>query len=249
MENGFADGAMARWRTLHEITVVAMLIDKHGEDLAQRYLLHETIEDRRAAIAKNEASVEARRPPVSKRAMAALDRDVEALVELYGKPFKSEYGWAAHHLRMNQPTFRDLEVAAGRLSLRQRYRIASYNIHAGPHGIAFKLGTLDNSGFITGASDAGFEEPGSNTAYALALMNLLILPKRWTFDKVLATRVLVLMRDAACREFRRAAMQLRIDNARINQEDGERRVARRRTSGNPRKVQSYARSASRMAER
>ena len=197
-----------------------MLIDNYGEDLAQRYLLH----------------VGARRPPVSKRAMAALDRDVEALVKLYGKPFKSEYGWAAHHLKMNRPTFRDLEVAAGRLSLRPRYKMASYNIHAGPHGIAFKLGTLDNSGFITGASDAGFEEPGSNTAYALALINLLILPKRWTFDKVLATRVLLLIRDAAYREFRRATKQLRIDNARIRQEEAERRVARRRKASTPRKV-------------
>ncbi len=33
LENGLADGAMARWRTLHEITTVAMLIHKHGEDL------------------------------------------------------------------------------------------------------------------------------------------------------------------------------------------------------------------------
>ena len=33
LENGFADGAMARWRTLHEIAVVAVVISQHGENL------------------------------------------------------------------------------------------------------------------------------------------------------------------------------------------------------------------------
>lgn len=37
MENGLADGAMARWRTLHEIVIVAELLAKHGEQLAVRY--------------------------------------------------------------------------------------------------------------------------------------------------------------------------------------------------------------------
>jgi hypothetical protein len=31
LENGFADGAMARWRTLHEITVVAAVTPRNHE--------------------------------------------------------------------------------------------------------------------------------------------------------------------------------------------------------------------------
>ncbi len=46
---GLADGAMARWRTLHEIAVVALLMDTHGEELAERYVLHEVVESRDAA--------------------------------------------------------------------------------------------------------------------------------------------------------------------------------------------------------
>src|ERR1035437_7625528 len=45
---GFADGAMARWRTLHEIAVVASFISSHGEELAERYVQHQHIEWRRA---------------------------------------------------------------------------------------------------------------------------------------------------------------------------------------------------------
>jgi len=35
LSNGFADGAEARWRTLHELTVVACFIYKHGEETAK----------------------------------------------------------------------------------------------------------------------------------------------------------------------------------------------------------------------
>lgn len=34
MENGYADGAMARWRTLHEVACVAMVLDDGGDALA-----------------------------------------------------------------------------------------------------------------------------------------------------------------------------------------------------------------------
>ena len=49
LENGFADGAMARWRTLHEIAIVAIVLSKHGEDIAQGYLDHQAVESKRAA--------------------------------------------------------------------------------------------------------------------------------------------------------------------------------------------------------
>lgn len=46
LENGYADGAMARWRTLYEIGVVATLISDHDDELAERYLAHEVVEAR-----------------------------------------------------------------------------------------------------------------------------------------------------------------------------------------------------------
>lgn len=37
LENGLADGAMARWRTLHEITIVAAIVARFGDEIAERY--------------------------------------------------------------------------------------------------------------------------------------------------------------------------------------------------------------------
>jgi hypothetical protein len=48
LENGFADGAMARWRTLHEIGVVAAALAKFDEDIAERYVVHQAVESKRA---------------------------------------------------------------------------------------------------------------------------------------------------------------------------------------------------------
>lgn len=50
LKNGFADGAHARWRTLHEIAVIAYFVAKHGNDLAERYLSHTAVESYKASL-------------------------------------------------------------------------------------------------------------------------------------------------------------------------------------------------------
>ncbi len=41
---GYAYDTLARWRTLHEISAMSSLISKHGKELAEKYLLHDTIQ-------------------------------------------------------------------------------------------------------------------------------------------------------------------------------------------------------------
>jgi len=49
LRSGYADGAHARWRTLHEISVVAALLKEHGEELAERWWCHVAVESLRGA--------------------------------------------------------------------------------------------------------------------------------------------------------------------------------------------------------
>ena len=44
LRSGYADDAHARWRSLHEIAVASHFISQNGKDLAERYLLHDTVE-------------------------------------------------------------------------------------------------------------------------------------------------------------------------------------------------------------
>jgi hypothetical protein len=214
MENGYADGAMARWRTLHEITVVAFVIADFGEDIAERYLLHETVESKKVA----QAYMDHLGPgdePLDAAELAQIQSDYDQVITRYGKGFRTQYGWAAHHLKIAEPNFAQLEEAAGRAALRSRYKLASYNVHAGTKGITFKLGTLDQSGFIGGASDTGLDEPGIDAAYTLTQINMVLLGPRWNLSDQIAMRISVLIRDAACREFSKAHRSLRRDNAKI----------------------------------
>ena len=47
---------MPEWRSLHEMAVVASLIQQHGQELAERYLLHENIQQYKLACAYQEFS-------------------------------------------------------------------------------------------------------------------------------------------------------------------------------------------------
>lgn len=44
LRGGFADGAMTRWRTLHELSVLAYFINKNSNEVAKMYLEYEYIE-------------------------------------------------------------------------------------------------------------------------------------------------------------------------------------------------------------
>jgi hypothetical protein len=48
-ECGFANGAMARWRTMHEVFVVASFISKHGEKCAKAYCEHQAVESKKGS--------------------------------------------------------------------------------------------------------------------------------------------------------------------------------------------------------
>ena len=192
MENGLADGAMARWRTLHEIRVVAKLIGKHGNELALRYLAHEAVEAKRGMDRFMLCHEAHGYPPMTKRETKEVERNYASVLERFGDNFGSQYGWAAVHLDMRKPRFDDLEVAAGKITMRSHYQMASYNVHATTKGITFRLGLLDDSGItaLAGASNAGFVDPAYNTAQALIEMtNLLFRSGR--FDELIELEILI----------------------------------------------------------
>jgi len=123
LENGYADGAMARWRTLHEVTCVAMVLDDGGDALAERYLAHEFVEAKKGLRQYQQCHASLGYAPFSKRAAARIERDYAAAIGRYGKDFAGDYGWAAVHLKNSQPNFSTIEAAAGRAMMRSHYKM------------------------------------------------------------------------------------------------------------------------------
>ena len=209
LENGLADGAFARWRTLYEIGVVASLIDVHGDDIAQRYLDHDCVAMKRSlenALKHDDANSV---PPVSKRIQGEIIRDYNEVISKYGPHFNSNYGWASHHLCIKNPTFQELEVAAGGDALPPTYKWASFKVHAGVSGLLRNLGDLsDELHTLLGASNAGIEEPAVNTAYSLTQVTSLLYGNSNKLEDMIELAALCKLRDRVTNECARAGRKL-----------------------------------------
>ncbi len=213
LENGFADGAMARWRTLHEIAVVAAVISQYGEDIAERYVAHQAVESKRAMDKYLVCCKQLGYKTLSARAQAKIVEAYDRAVAKYGKTFKSDYGWAASHLKKEKPTFADLEAAAGRAEMRSHYQMGNDNVHAGIKSMFVRLGLLDNyNGLLAGRSNAGLTEPGQNTAHTLTQLAAIVCISEPSFDDCVIADMLRMLRDEIPQSFARAEAQLRRDD-------------------------------------
>lgn len=196
MENGFSDGAFGRWRTLHEIAVVATLLADGDDDLASRYLAHECIEAKRAMdnFKVNHEHLGYDAP--SNDDIGKIERDYTSCLDQFGHNFGSQHGWAATYLNLKKPTFFDLEKEAGHIGARSHYQFSSYNVHASPKGINYRLGLIDQDETLpTVMSNMGFFQPGNSLAHTLVQLNLAILHDRWDFDTLVIAQTLLNLRS------------------------------------------------------
>ena len=196
LRNGFADGAHARWRTLHEISVIALFISHHDNELAERYLAHSIVADYRRAEEYRKYSDSLSYAPMSDDTFNELKANYEAVLDNYGVNFKNDYGWASVILNNNKPRFADIEEKTGVLHMRPFVKLAHMNIHAGSAGVIFRLGSPpDNPNLlVAGSSIYGIGEPAQNTAYSLELLTeafLLRKPNIENLGFVLAFRELM----------------------------------------------------------
>jgi hypothetical protein len=119
---GYADGALARWRSLHEVCVVAMFIAQRPDQCARMYLAHHKIEQ--LHLASPRLHWRERNDKVR--------RECSRYVRLYGPAFKArDYGWAAAELGWARATFADLEREVGLDVLRRAYGRSSAAVHGG----------------------------------------------------------------------------------------------------------------------
>lgn len=176
LSNGLADGAHARWRTLHEVAVTASFIKEHGADVAERYLLHSGIENYKAALQyQSHCSMLGLRP----LAAVELDRlreQHDQLIDKFGPDFKHDYGWASAVLGKKNPTFFDIEHSSKFEHLRPYVKLASANVHASAKGISFRLGLYPGAEILlAGPSVFGLGDPGRTTAFSIMLLTTTLL--------------------------------------------------------------------------
>jgi len=212
LENGFADGAMARWRTLHEIAVVAAVISQYGEDIAERYLDHQAVESKRALDKYLTCYKDLGFRLIPARERKKILKAYDKAIAKYGEPFDSDYGWAAFHLSPQRPTFVNLEKAAGRAEMRSYYQMGNDNIHAGIKSMYVRLGLMDYDGLLTGRSNGGLMEPGQNAAHTLTQLSAIVCLSEPIMDDLVAGDMMKMLGDEVPKSFYEADRQLRKDD-------------------------------------
>jgi hypothetical protein len=216
LENGYPNGAIARWRTLYEIDVVATLISEGGDSLGERYLEHEHVDTKRSADLYERTFVAEGMDALPKRELRAVEAEYRRVLKKYGKEFGSNYGWAAGYVGNPSPRFVHLENAATGVRLRNRYKFASHNVHASPSSFIHNLADLSGQGVATvGASNAGLAVPGHLAAVTLLRVTYLLVKDLRSFDAIALLNALISIRDDAANAFADADALLRKEDAAI----------------------------------
>lgn len=207
LKSGYARDALARQRTLHELACTALFIQKHGQETAERYWLHNTIESYKAAFQYEQYYKRLGYAPQDSTKLDQLRSERDALVTRFGPGFKEQYGWAAKALDKERVTFADIEKDVQLDHLRPYYQMASYGVHANSKGLIVDVGHpyIDIPGYqkmiFAGASNAGLADPGQAALISLNQCTTTFLTLKSDLDTLVKLQVLNSFLGEACQAF------------------------------------------------
>lgn len=192
LKNGFPDGAHARWRALHEITVTALFLAKHDKDTAERYVLHEVIDSYKGACQHKKYEHRLQAAPPTDDDLRTLKTQYDAAIKRFGVDFGNAYGWAELALGKKRVNFADIESAVSLDHWRPYYKWASQNIHAGVKTIKSSLGLVDskNEILLVGSSDLGMVDPAHAMAISLAQITIMLLAQSPNIDSAVTMKII-----------------------------------------------------------
>lgn len=195
--SGYAEGAMARWRSLHEISVISHFILKHSEEAAERYILHKAVGTYKAARQYNQNPEIWGDDNISDAEMEIIESEYNQVIEKYGTDFSKDYGWATIFLDGSRPTFYSIEKSINMNYIRPFYQVANDNIHAHSSGIFYRLGLLEEvDPLFVGPTNYGLADPGKSCALSLAQVCSTLI----TFDSSFKNLVGLKMIDKLSRD-------------------------------------------------
>ncbi|MEA2192598.1 MAG: hypothetical protein QOI73_2719 [Solirubrobacteraceae bacterium] len=183
LKSGYGQAALARWRVLHEVAVVAVFISTHGQRTAERYFDHGGVETWRAMQEYQQHAARLRYEPYTEDEVQAAQAAFELLCTQYGKAFAGPYGWAQEALATENPsvvkkwvTISAIEASVGLSHLRPHYRMASYGTHANPKGVTFTPDVLPGRPvLLAGPGVAGLADAGRCSLISLMQVTTTLL--------------------------------------------------------------------------
>lgn len=188
VKNGYGTGAMARYRSLYEISIVFEYILQKGEKAAEAYLDYLIVADMKdqklleelydVNYIKNEELT------------TTFYREKEQLIKKYDKQFvnlkNSDYVWA--YYTMEDPPGHNLGIKQLRKEINRTdgqdyYKLASNIIHASTKSVFSDLGNPYRNS-LAGGSNTGISQPIILASYDMMLINTSLLNKFLISDNV-----------------------------------------------------------------
>ncbi|MEC0311368.1 DUF5677 domain-containing protein [Paenibacillus lautus] len=212
LRSGFADGAMTRWRTLHELAVLSFFISQNDNDVAQMYLDYEFIERYYEMLEYIKYAPILGYSELPKEDIDELTSKRAELIHKYGNEFEKPYGWTLNVLDKKNRNFKALEENIQLDHLRPYYKLACNYVHLGPKASSFSLGNIEGSKIIiAGASNYGLANPGQNACLSLTQITTCLLTSYPTFEALMTCKIMDKFSSEACELFVEVQKQIELE--------------------------------------
>lgn len=193
LKSGYADAAHARWRALHEVTVTAMFLAKHGQECSERFYFHDIVDSYDGMLEHQKYEDRLQEKAPSQEEIDECKKEYDSLIERYGKKFADHYGWASYIFTdYRRVGFAAIEKDVGLDHMRPYYKWASQNIHAGSKGMSNRLGLCEAKDdiLLVGQSNSGMTDPAHAAAISLCQITSTLLTLRPTLDHIIIMKII-----------------------------------------------------------
>lgn len=174
LQEGYPDGALGRWRTLHELAVTATFLANNDDETARRFIAHRGIAAFKALRQYQHYLPRSNMTPLGPGELERARHWWDRLVEEFGKPFGEDMGWAFPVIDKKKGiNLLDLEEATGLDHWRPRFKWASDDIHASakPYHAGLGVAEVREPVLLTGRSNSAFTDPVHMAVISLNLVN------------------------------------------------------------------------------
>jgi len=201
LKSGYADGAYARWRSLHELYVISFFLKDNDNEISKRYLEHSIIRSFKEGMDYKLYYKKLGYPPPDRKKVLALKKKTKRLCDKYDDKFQKNYGWIPSAI-LKDRNFRALEKAVKLDKLRPFYNLACDAHHGGSKGF-YRLGLMDDfqkEMFLIGPSNYGLADPLQNTAISLLHITSCLLTLEPDFESIIEKYVMDNFAEEICKK-------------------------------------------------
>ncbi len=199
LKAGYADGANARWRSLHELAIISIFLKSNSNNIAKRYFEHKAVKSYKEAKDYRAYYKKLGYPPLRIKEFNNLKREFDRLCDFYNDRFQDDYGWIPSIILRNR-NFRELEKHVRFDKFRPFYNLACNSIHGGSKGF-YRLGLIDelqDKLLLIGSSIYGHSDPLQTTAISLSHINSSLLTLEPDFENIIQIYVMKYFVDKIC---------------------------------------------------